>query len=181
MLLDDLEKIYVFVLKDIVALLLLIFGDHSTLIFLDSCLDIILLNLTNQAKAIVGFILDFKSVEKSASLLKFRDKVNAAVEPLDNQLRNDQPKPNSLEVELLFLVLDGSKHLKEFLFILVPNAYARVRHRDPDGPSVDLHKLLDKDKNSPLFVGELQSIGVKVEEHLLQSFLIGPDQIVDFL
>lgn len=76
------------VLKNVLLLLLLIFGIG--LIFLNPSLNVILLNLADEAQAVAVVILNLKSVEECAAVLELRNEVNAAAEFFDDELGDHQ-------------------------------------------------------------------------------------------
>ena len=75
-----------FVLENVLLLILLVF--KIGFIFLDPSLNVILLNLANEAQAVTVFILNLKSIKESAAMLELRNEVNAAAEFFYNQLRD---------------------------------------------------------------------------------------------
>ena len=110
---------------DVIRLFLLVFWN-SRFLFLDSSLNVVFFNLADEAQAIAVAILNLKSVEEGTTVLVLRNEVNTATKFLDDELRDHQPQPNSLEVELLLLILDRSKHFEQLLFVLFPNANACI-------------------------------------------------------
>lgn len=76
------------VLKDVLLFLLLVF--RIGLVFLNPSLNVILLNLADEAQAVAVVILNLKSVEECAAVLELRNEVNAAAEFFDDELGDHQ-------------------------------------------------------------------------------------------
>ena len=72
------------VLKNVVLFLLLVI--RIGLRFLNSSLNVVLLNLTDEAQAIAVVICNLKSVKEGAAVLKLRNEVNTAVKFFDDEL-----------------------------------------------------------------------------------------------
>jgi hypothetical protein len=61
---------------------------------------------------------------------------------------------------------------------LVPNAYPCIGDRNSDELSVNFRYSLAKQQNLAVSVSEFEGVGVKVQEDLLQTFLVGLNEVV---
>ena len=95
-------------------------------------------------------------------------KVNISPKLIDNKFTDHQPKPHSLHIDLLLLVLDGTKHVKQPILILLFDANARVHHHHP----YLFFEILDEQQYFAISICKLEGIRHQVEYHLLQSFFV---------
>ena len=101
--------------------------------------------------------------KESGALFIFRYEIYVAVEFLNNQFTDDQPKANTFSVDVLFFIFDWAKEFEKFILIILFDAHSWIYYWYDQFIVISLCNLLNQYHNVAKSIGELDGIGIQIE------------------